>query len=41
MIYQEQQTLEEKATGDTVESVIDNIDALTLKLDKISMNIVS
>ena len=39
LIQQEKQTLDEKANVDTVESVIDKIENLTLKLDQISMNV--
>ena len=41
LIQQETQDHETKANADTVEGVIEQIDALALKLDKISMNIVS
>lgn len=33
--------LEEKANPDTVEGLIEKIDALQIKLDQISMNVVS
>ena len=41
LIQQETQDHETKANADTVEGVVEQIDALALKLDKISMNIVS
>ena len=41
LVQQESYELEQKASADTVEGVIEKIDALQIKLDQISMNIVS
>jgi hypothetical protein len=39
LIQQEKQALDEKASADTVEGVIDKIDNLAMKLDQISQNV--
>ena len=41
LVQQDQLALEEKASADSVEGIIERIDGLTIKLDTIQNNIVS